>query len=157
MKRKVYTLEEAQKKLEYFCAYQDRSHWEVQKKLKEMRMIPEAIDQIIIHLIQENYLNEERFTRSFVRGKFYQKKWGKNKIKQGLYKHKIHPNLIEKAFSEINDKDYKQSIRDLIAKKKNDYKTNHSYQLKQKISNYLLQKGYAYDEFAEILENMLKT
>ena len=155
MKRKVYTLEEARKKLEYFCAYQDRSHWEVYKKLKEMQMIPEAIDQILLHLIQENFLNEERFVRSFVRGKFYQKKWGKNKIKQGLYKHKIHPDLITKAFSEIKNEDYNQTIEDLIEKKKNDYKVSRPYQLKQKISKYLLQKGYAYDEFAEILENKL--
>ena len=155
MKRKVYTLEEARKKLEYYCAYQDRSHWEVSKKLKEMQMIPEAIDQILLHLIQENFLNEERFVRSFVRGKFYQKKWGKNKIKQGLYKHKIHLNLITKAFSEIKNEDYNQTIEDLIEKKKNDYKVSRPYQLKQKISKYLLQKGYAYDEFAEILENKL--
>jgi len=155
LKRKVYTLEEARKKLEYYCAYQDRSHWEVSKKLKEMQMIPEAIDQILLHLIQENFLNEERFVRSFVRGKFYQKKWGKNKIKQGLYKHKIHLNLITKAFSEIKNEDYNQTIEDLIEKKKNDYKVSRPYQLKQKISKYLLQKGYAYDEFAEILENKL--
>ena len=73
---KAYSLEEAKRKLESYCAYQERCHKDVVEKLRGMKMIPEAIDQIATHLIQENYLNEERFARSFARGKFNIKKWG---------------------------------------------------------------------------------
>ena len=73
---KTYTLAEAQLKLENYCTYQDRCHREVRQKLKDMHMIPAACDQIMIHLMQENYLNEERFARSFARGKFKVKKMG---------------------------------------------------------------------------------
>ena len=74
-KIKTYSLDEAQKKLEFYCAYQERSHKEVVTKLKDMRMIPDAIDVIVVHLIQNNFLNEERFAKAFVRGKFRIKKW----------------------------------------------------------------------------------
>ena len=74
---KYTSVQEAKRKIEGYCAYQDRCHKEVQQKLLDMRMIPEAIDQIMAHLIQENYLNEERFAKSFARGKFSIKKVGK--------------------------------------------------------------------------------
>ncbi len=151
MKKQVFTIEEAKKKLEYYCIYRDRSHREVMQKLHEMNIIPEAIDQIILHLIKENFLNEERFARSFVRGKFYQKKWGKNKIRQALKRHDIHPNLIEKAFMEIDREDYQKTIQKLIKKKTSEYREMNPYKLKQKISNYLIQKGYGYQDFSDLI------
>ena len=80
IKYSTYTLQEATKKLEYYCSYQDRCHKEVTKKLKDMRMLPQSIDHIINHLIQEDYLNEERFAKSFARGKFNIKNWGRVRI-----------------------------------------------------------------------------
>jgi len=149
---KTYTVDEARRKLEHFCAYQDRSHYQVEKKLREMRMIPDAIDDIIMHLIKENFLNEERFARSFVRGKFRLKQWGKLKIIQALKQHYIHQNLINKALEEINKSDYSNTIEKLIAKKKREYHSKSAYELRQKISRYLNQKGYRYDEFSDFLE-----
>ena len=77
---KTYTVKEATLKMMKFCAYQERCHQEIEQKLKDMRMIPEARQEIIYKLIQENFLNEERFAQSFARGKFNQKKWGKIRI-----------------------------------------------------------------------------
>ena len=77
---KTYTLEEALSKLQRYCAYQDRCHKEVEQKLKQMRMIPEAIEIIMVALIEDGHLNEERFAKAFVRGKFNIKKWGKSPI-----------------------------------------------------------------------------
>jgi len=152
---KTYTLEEAKKKLEHYCAYQERSHFQVEKKLREMRMIPEAVDLIILHLINENFLNEERFANAYVRGKFYYKDWGKNKIRQGLKQHFIHQKLIEKSLQQIDIEDYNRTIKKLITKKISDYKTKKAYELKQKITGFLLQKGYAYSEFSNLLNEMI--
>ncbi|MDC1230189.1 RecX family transcriptional regulator, partial [bacterium] len=82
--QKTYTVDEAQKKLENYCAYQERCHKEVRSKLMEMRMIPQVVDTIIVHLITHNFLNEERFAKSFVRGKFRIKKWGKVRLVREL-------------------------------------------------------------------------
>ena len=62
--QKVYTVEEMQKKLEHYCAYQERCHQEVIQKLRQLKMIPSAIDRIIGYLIEHNYLNETRFARA---------------------------------------------------------------------------------------------
>ena len=103
MQKKIetYTIVEAMKKLESYCAYQERCHKEVNQKLRDMGMIPQAIDQIISQLIQENYLNEERFAQSFARGKFNIKKWGKNRIVNELKFRGISIYNIKTALKEI--------------------------------------------------------
>ncbi len=145
-----YSIDEVKQKMARYCAYQERSHYQVEKKLKDMGMIPEAVDTVMLFLIREGFLNEERFARAYVRGKFYQKQWGKQKIIQGLKQHHIHPNLIEKALNEIDDTDYQATIKNLI-KKKSWLLPDMSYQSKQKIARYLIQKGYKYEEFADKL------
>jgi len=149
---KTYTLDEAKKKLEAYCAYQDRSHYQVEKKLREMSMIPEAIDIIVLHLINEKFLNEARFAHSYARGKFRHKQWGKQKIVQGLKQHYIHQNLIEKALQEIDQDAYRECIAQLIEKKKKTLLGGNTYENKQKTIRYLYQKGYSYEEFVDFLE-----
>ena len=148
-----YSIDEVKQKMARYCAYQERSHYQVEKKLRDMGMIPEAIDAIMLFLIQEGFLNEERFARAYVRGKFYQNKWGKRKIINGLKQHQIHPNLITTALAEIYDTDYQQTIKDLIEKKKKVLQDGNSYQTKQKIIRYLVQKGFKYDEFGCVLSD----
>jgi regulatory protein len=143
------SIEDIKRQMERYCAYQERSHYQVEQKLYKMGMIPEAIDVIVLHLIQENFLNEERFAKAYVRGKFYHKKWGKLKIVQGLKQHRIHQKLIDKALQEIDDDDYLQTIRELIEKQQK-IKSD-SFTGKQKIARYLKQKGYRYDEFSPLL------
>ena len=114
--KKSFTFEEIKQKIVNYCVYQDRCHSEVEQKMKEFLLIPEAKEEILLYLIKENYLNEERFTRSYVRGKFYIKKWGKNKIKLNLLQKGISEKLILKSFSEINQEDYIKELKLLIEK-----------------------------------------
>ena len=145
------SIDEVKRKMEHYCAYQERSHYQVEKRLRELGMIPEAIDHIVLHLLQENFLNEERFAHSYVRGKFYYKDWGKQKIIQGLKQHRIHNKLIKKALSEIKFEDYQKTIKKLIKKKSNNFSQPLNFKDKQKVVRYLLQKGYAYSDFSDIL------
>lgn len=147
-------LSQIKKKLADYCVYQDRSHYEVEQKLKELKTLNEdERGEILIWLIQNNFLNEERFSKSYARGKFYQKKWGKNKIKQGLKQKRIPTNLIDKAIEEINEEDYKSTLMELTEKKWNIIRESEVYLKKKKIYNYLLQKGYEYNLINEILKN----
>lgn len=142
------------KRLADYCVYQDRSHYEVEQKLKELRTLNESErGEILIWLIQNNFLNEERFSKSYARGKFYQKKWGKIKIMQGLKQKKIPTNLIDKGIEEINEDDYKSTLMELTEKKWNIIRESEVYLKKKKIYNYLLQKGYEYNLINEILKN----
>lgn len=147
-------LSQIKKKLADYCVYQDRSHYEVEQKLKELRTLNEdERGEILIWLIQNNFLNEERFSKSYARGKFYQKKWGKIKIKQGLKQKRIPTNLIDKGIEEINEEDYKSTLTELTEKKWNIIRESEVYLKKKKIYNYLLQKGYEYNLINEILKN----
>lgn len=154
---KAYSLVEATRKLESYCAYQDRCHKEVAEKLKGMRMIPEAIDQIVTHLIQENYLNEERFAKSFARGKFNIKKWGKNRIVNELKFRQISRFNIATALKEIENDNYFQTL-DILAKKRLAQLTDTNIQKRRKkLADYLLYRGWeselVYQKLKELIPN----
>lgn len=150
---KSYTIKEATIKLMQFCAYRDRSQKEVQEKLREMRMIPAACEQITIQLMRENFLNEERFARSFIRGKFRIKKWGRIKIKQELKKREISAPLIKLAFTEIDPSEYYTTLNELAAKKLPLIKEANSYNKKQKLISFLHQKGYEFPIIMEVVDS----
>lgn len=141
-KKTSFTLQEAQKKLEYYCAYQERCHWEVEQKLKDLQMIPEAQEVIISKLIEENYLNESRFAQSFARGKFNIKKWGKLRIVNELKARKISEYNIKLALKEISDEAYQSVFYSLFEKRKKAV-SNYSIPIqKKKILAYMVYRGW---------------
>ena len=151
--QKSYTVKEATIKLMQFCAYRDRSQKEVETKLREMRMIPQACEQITIKLMQENFLNEERFARSFVRGKFRIKKWGRIKIKQELKQREISAPLIKIAFTEIDDSEYITTLEEVASKKLKLIKEPDPYKKKQKLVYYLQQRGFEIPLIIQVTED----
>jgi len=141
-KQKTFTVEQAIKKLEHYCAYQERCHQEVRRKLKEMNMIPEAADIIIVHLLEHNYLNEERFAKTFVRGKFNIKKWGRRRLTLELKKKDISKFNVNQALREISDDEYVDIFNDLAEKKANSILETNILKKKKKFINYLLYRGW---------------
>ncbi|MBI6117179.1 regulatory protein RecX [Salegentibacter sp. F63223] len=139
-----------------FCAYRDRSHKEVEEKLNKMNMIPAAQEQIIIQLMQEDFLNEERFARSFVRGKFRIKKWGKIKIKQELKFREISSPIIKIALTEIEQEKYTATLYELAEKKLNLLKEPDTFKKKRKLADFLLRKGYESNLVYEVVNELLE-
>ncbi|MCX2718283.1 regulatory protein RecX [Lentiprolixibacter aurantiacus] len=158
MKRqgKSYTLEEALKKMGRYCAYQDRCHQEVRQKLREMKMIPEAIDHIMAYLIEHDFLNEQRFADSFARGKFRIKKWGKLRIIRELRQREISQLAIKKSLKQITDQEYREVLDDLALKRLETLTQCTALEKKQKLSSYLLYRGWenelVYDKIRELLD-----
>ena len=142
IQKKSTTYPEAKKKLEHYCAYQERCHWEVEQKLNEFHLIPEAREKIIIHLIEHKFLNEMRFSQSFARGKFINKHWGKLRITRELKLRKISAYNIKKGLQEINDTDYFSSFSALSEKKWNGLKNEPVSKAKQKFISYLQYRGW---------------
>ena len=118
---------------------------EVSMKLKSWGLIQEAIDLLIIELIEFNFLNEERYARSFARGKFRIKKWGKLKIRMALKKRDVYFKCIDFAMLEIDDKTYLNTLKELLQKKNDILKETNLYKRKMKLINYLVNRGYEYD------------
>ena len=153
-KIKSYTLAQAQKKLEYYCAYQERCHKEVIAKLKTLGMIPSVIDKIISELIKANYLNETRFTQSFVRGKFRIKKWGKNRILQELKVRDISSFNIKLGMKEISDDNYQKTFYDLFEKRRGEVKQLTKTEQKKKIFSYMSYRGWENSKVYEALRDL---
>ncbi|MGV4529915.1 regulatory protein RecX [Ornithobacterium rhinotracheale] len=151
---KSYTIAEIKEKMARYCAYQDRCHWEVEQKLKEFFLIPEAKDEVILTLMQHNFLNEERFAHSFVRGKFNQKQWGRLKITQELKKRNIGTRLINEALKQIDNQDYLKTLTDLMEKKADHITYKNEYDKRTKLTRYLMQKGYEYELIKEYLNEI---
>ncbi|WP_139854127.1 regulatory protein RecX [Aequorivita sinensis] len=153
---KTYTVDEAKRRLERYCAYQERCHKEVQQKLYEMRMIPLAIDEIIDHLLRHNFLNETRFAQAFARGKFRTKKWGRNRIVNELKMRQISKFNIQIALKEIPDSEYYKTFEALAEKRMQQLSSEKNLQTKRKkLADYLFYRGWepelVYAKINEIL------
>ena len=132
---------DATKKLEYYCSYQDRCYKEVIQKLKTLGMYETAINHILDHLATNNYLNEERFAKSFTRGKHNFKGWGKRRIEQELKFREISSYNIKIAFKEIEN-DYLNNFYTLANKKWDSLKESSLDIKKRKWMEFLMRKGY---------------
>ncbi|SHJ33239.1 regulatory protein RecX [Aquimarina spongiae] len=136
------TVSEALNKMERYCAYQERCHKEVMSKLSGMRLIPEAKEQIILHLLEHNFLNEERFAKSFARGKFRIKKWGKQRIVRELKFRNISTYNIKTALKEIPESSYLETFHELADKKYASLTEKDRYKKKKKLIDYLVYRGW---------------
>lgn len=128
-----------------FCNYRERCHKELREKLYGFGLWKKDVDHVIMQMMEENLLNEERYAKSYARGHFYIKKWGKHKITVELRSRQIHDRLIKESLKEIDEDDYVNTIKKLVAKKAKELKGK-SFEKKQKVCRYLLQKGYAFNE-----------
>ncbi len=136
------TQKEALEKMKRYCAYQERCQSEVRQKLYTLEVSSEDIDNILCHLIEENFLNEERFAKNFVQGKFRQKKWGKIKIEQHLKQKGISDYCIKNGFEDINQEEYLKTLDVILLKKSKVLTDENTFIKKQKLAKYAINKGF---------------
>jgi regulatory protein len=139
-------------KAEQYCAYQERAQQEVRTKLYDWGLYPKDVEQIISNLIENNFLNEERFARTYARSKFNQKAWGRIKIKQALKFKKIPDKLIQKALKEIDGDEYITKLSQIIKKKDAVLIEKDAYKRRYKLQQYAMSRGYESDLIADILK-----
>lgn len=151
MQRKQLTPEQALQKLKHYCAYQERSHAEVREKLYQLGVWKKEHDPIIATLIEENYLNEERFAIAFARGRFRMKQWGRVKIRYELKQKQVSEYCIKKALRQLDQEDYVATLEKLAKAKYDSLKAEQYLVRKKKTQDYLLQKGYEPELIAQAL------
>lgn len=139
---KAYTFEEILRKLEGYCAYQERCHVEVFQKAKTMTSSETVVDNAIVHLIEQNFLNEERFAFAFARGKHRIKFWGKVRIVRELKLRNISKYNIEKALKEIENEEYFENFHKLSERIWDSIPEQNIQKKKKKFCDYLLRKGF---------------
>jgi regulatory protein len=137
------TKEQALQKAKHYCAYQERCHSEVKEKLYSFGLYKKDIEELLANLVEENYLNEERFAIQFAGGRFRIKQWGKVKIKYELKQKQVSDYCIKKALALINENDYQKTIQKLFwAKLKTLKSEKNIFIKKKKLQDHLLQKGF---------------
>ena len=142
MYKKYLTKEQALQKLKHYCAYQERCHAEVKEKLFSLGIWKKDHDEIVATLIEESYLNEERFAIAFASGRFRIKQWGRVKIKYELKQKKVSEYSIKKALKQIDEEEY-MKVLDKLAKEKYASLKNEQHLIrKKKTIDYLMQKGF---------------
>lgn len=140
--KEVFSIKEAIHKIEHYCAYQERCHDEVVQKLRSMKMDADEIDVILVKLISDNFLNEERFACSFARGKHRMKQWGRIRIVNELKFKKINIRLITTALQEISAEEYLTTFQALAERNWESIRESNALKKRKKFCDYLLRKGF---------------
>ena len=156
--RKQLTKEQAFQKAKHYCGYQERSHTEVKEKLYSFGLYKQQVEELLSQLIEENYLNEERFAIQFAGGRFRMKQWGRVKIKYELKQKRVSEYCIKKALKEIDEEDYLRTLQTLATKKWATIKGEgvNQYVKLSKTTDYLLQKGYEPDLIKQAIASIRK-
>ena len=139
-------------KLEAFCAYQERCVSEVRTKLERLGADESLVREVTKYLQENRFLDEKRFVEAYVQGKLRIKKWGRQKIKAGLFQKRVDAKLIQEGiYTFISDEEYQQVIESLIERKNRELSTEKNPQIKkQKLVRFLLSRGFQYDEFSSL-------
>lgn len=137
-----------------YCNYQERCHQEVLSKLFELGAGREYADQLIAELIEANLLNEERFTKSYCRGKFSLKKWGRNKIRMHLKQKKVSDYCIKKGLAQIDEEDYEKTLQNLCERLLEKYQKDPLWMRQAKTTRYLLGRGFEGNLIKEVLSTI---
>ena len=137
------TKEQALQKAKHYCGYQERCYSEAKAKLYSFGLYKKEVEELLTELINENYLNEERFAIQFAGGRFRIKQWGKVKIKYELKQKQVSDYCIKKALASINENEYQKTIQKLFSAKLKTLKSEKNIFIKKKkLQDHLLQKGF---------------
>ncbi len=150
-----YTIKHYLEKAAAYCAYQERSEYDVHQRLKKWDLKESEINEILEKLRNEQFFDDVRFAEAYARGKHRQNKWGRFKITQGLYSHGIDSGLAESAINQIPKENYLDTLRKLLHAKA-DHGNLASLKEKSKVFNYLKSKGYEADLIYAAWEELLQ-
>lgn len=140
------------KQMAAFCSRSEKCEFDVRQKLENTELDAEQIDELTGYLKEDKYLDNKRYAEFFANDKFRFNKWGKQKIKAHLNQKQISSLFIQNALNAINKKEYKKTLKEIIAKKMRSTKEQDKYKLKEKIIRNALSKGYEMDLIYEILK-----
>ena len=155
MQKKYLTKEQALQKLKQYCAYQERSHSEVVQKLWDLGVAKKEHDEIVVALIEGDYLNEERFAVQFSGGRFRMKQWGKVRIRYELKQKQVGEYCIKKALASIGEDEYDRTLTKLARDKWESLETvPDTFNRRQKVQSFLIQKGYEPENIRVVLNDL---
>ena len=155
VERKRLTKEQAIQKIRHYAGYQERCHQEVKDKLYSFGLYSNEVDEILSGLIEENYLNEERFAETFAGGKFRMRQWGRVRIRHELKQRRVSEYCIRKAMQAITEEDYLATLKKIASKKWESLGSEkNQFSKKAKTIEYLLRKGYEMELARSVIQQL---
>ena len=139
---KPLTPDQVLDKIAKYCAYQERCVKDVWDKLKSFDIPQEEKEKILDYLLGNRFVNDERFAKSFVRGKINQSGWGLNKIRFHLMQKGIAKDIIDEALGQTDEEVYRQRLMDILKTKSKTVKAENDFEKKRKLAAYAMQKGF---------------
>ena len=154
-KKKIHTPQQAKLKAANFCAYQERSQKEVRNKLYDLGLYGDDVEDVLTDLIMDGFINEERFAKAYVGGKFRVKKWGRKRISLGLKQHNLSAYCLKKGFEEIDQADYLATLESLILKKSESLTEQDLFKKRTKVASFVIYKGYESELVWEFIKDLV--
>ena len=151
---KPLTPDQVLDKMAKYCAYQERCVKDVRDKLKTFDILEEEKTKILDYLLDNRFVNDERFAKSFVRGKINQSGWGVNKIRFHLIQKGIDKDIIDEAIGQTDNEVYRQRLIDILKAKSKTIKANSDFEKKRKLAAYAMQKGFEGNLIWEVLKDL---
>jgi regulatory protein len=152
---RIKTPQEAIAAIQRYCAYQERSHQEVKRKLFDYGLHTDEVNELLARLITEGFLNEERFAKAFAGGKFRMKQWGRLKIEHELEHRGLTKNCIVRGINEIDASDYAKTLKGLIAKRVKQTPEINIFKKRNKVARFAISKGYEPELVWEVVKDLL--
>lgn len=148
------SVKEALNSMAAYCAAAERCQSDVQKRLEKWELSEEEEQEVIVKLIQENFLSEERYARAYTNDKYKYAKWGKKKIAQGLYLKRVDDRVISEALGNIDYEVYIDNLKSILAQKAKTVKANSDYEKNGKLVRFALGRGYEYGDISKVLPDV---
>ena len=150
--KKEISEQEAYLQLAALCAQAEHCQQEMRDKMKRWDVDETAQNRIIARLVKERYINDERFSRAFVKDKIRYNKWGRRKVQQALWMKRIDDEIQQRVLDEIDEKEYLDVLRPLLKQKRKSIKANSDYELNQKLVRFALGRGFTFDLIRQCLD-----
>ena len=150
--KKETTEQEAYLQLTALCAQAEHCQQEMRDKMKRWEMAPEVQERVIARLVKERYIDDERYARAFVKDKIRYNKWGRRRVQQGLWMKRIDDDIQQRVLDEVDDEEYLNVLKPLLAQKRKSTKAQSDYELTQKLVRFALGRGFTYDIIRQCLD-----
>ena len=150
--KKEMTEQNAFLQLSALCAQAEHCQYEMQEKMRKWELSDEAVARVMARLVKERYVDDERYSRAFVKDKIRYQKWGRRKIQQGLWMKRIDDAVQQQVLGEVDDGEYLSVLRPLLKQKRKSIKAASDYELNQKLVRFAIGRGFTFDIIRQCLD-----
>lgn len=144
--------QEALARLQALCAQGEHSSGEMRDKMRRWLLPHDAQERVLEQLIDDRFVDDERFSRIFVRDKLRFDRWGRRRLEQALYKKGVARDVICSTLDAVPEADYIAVLRPLLDSKRRSLKAATDYELNAKLVRFALGRGFSFAQIRQCMD-----